>query len=60
MAMGNAAIAQLVEGEHIGASNYFVSIGAPLHADVTRDAAYVVVPATMTFKVHGLRLKPIG
>jgi hypothetical protein len=46
----------LVEGEHAGASDYRVTLGAPLHANVTGDAAYVVAPATMSFKVRG---KPV-
>jgi hypothetical protein len=40
----------LVEGEQHGASDYFVTVGEPLHNDVTGDSAYIVVPATMTFK----------
>jgi len=28
-------------------------VGAPLHNNITGDSAYVVVPATMTFKVGG-------
>ena len=43
----------LAEGEHLGASDYHVTIGKPLHANVTGDAAYVVVPATMTFALKG-------
>lgn len=43
----------LIEGEHAGAGDYQVAIGPPLHADVTGDVAYVVVPATMRFKVRG-------
>ena len=43
----------LAEGEHAGATDYFVTLGAPLHATVTGDAAYVVAPATMTFRVSG-------
>ena len=39
----------LVAGEHEGATDYSVVIGAPLHANVTGDSAYVVAPATMTF-----------
>src|SRR5262249_34822667 len=35
-----------------GASDFFVTIGRPLHTEVTGDAAYVVVPATMKFKVQ--------
>ena len=46
----------LVEGEQHGASDYFVTLGEPLHNNVTGDSAYVVVPATMTFKVRG---KPV-
>jgi hypothetical protein len=43
-----------------GASEYFVTLGAPLHANVTGDAAYVVVPATMTFKVNGKQVTQSG
>ena len=43
----------LVEGEQHGASDYFVTLGEPLHNDVTGDSAYVVIPATMTFKMRG-------
>ena len=46
----------LVEGEQHGATDYFVELGEPRHVNVTGDNAYVVVPTTMTFKVHG---KPI-
>ena len=50
----------LVEGEHAGASDYHVTIGPPLHADVTGDAAYVVSPATMTFKLKGKQVTQSG
>lgn len=43
----------LTEGEHLGAGDYFVGLGEPAHNNITGDAAYVVVPATMTFKVRG-------
>ena len=43
----------LVEGEHVGAKDYHVTLGKPLHADVTGEAASVVVPATMQFKARG-------
>jgi hypothetical protein len=43
----------IAAGEREGATGYFVSLGDPWHVDVTGDRAYVVVPATMTFKVHG-------
>jgi hypothetical protein len=50
----------LVEGKHAGAGDYLVSLGAPLHASVTEDAAYVVSPATMTFKVRGRSVTQSG
>lgn len=43
----------LTEGEHLGARDYHVALGPPLHADVTGDAAYVVSPAIMTFNLKG-------
>jgi len=46
----------LTEGEHLGASGYFVTIGEPVHNAVTGDSAYIVVPATMTFDLRG---KPV-
>jgi hypothetical protein len=49
----------LIEGEHQGAKHYHVTLGRPLHANVTGDAAYVVVPATMTFKLKGTGY-PVG
>ena len=50
----------MVEGEQHGASGYLVTPGEPLHNNVTGDGAYVVVPATMTFKVHGKQVTQIG
>ena len=50
----------LVEGEQHGASGYLVTLGEPLHNNVTGDSAYVVVPATMTFKVHGKQVTQTG
>jgi len=50
----------LVEGEHLGAGGYFVTIGEPLQNAVTGDAAYVVVPATMTFKLQGRQVTQTG
>jgi len=50
----------LIEGKQHGASDYFVTIGEPLHNDVTGDSAYVVVPATMTFKVGGKQVTQSG
>jgi hypothetical protein len=42
-----------MEGEQHAASDYFVTLGEPLHNNITSHSAYVVVPATMTFKVRG-------
>src|SRR5690242_10491920 len=41
----------LIEGKQHGASDYFVTVGEPLHNNITGDSAYVVVPATMNKQV---------
>ena len=43
----------MAEGESHGATNWFVTVGEPVHNDVSGDRAYVVVPATMTFTLNG-------
>lgn len=50
----------LTNTEKEGASDFFVTVGRPLHLDVTGDAAYVVLPATMKFKVHGKQITQSG
>jgi hypothetical protein len=50
----------LIEGEQHGASDYFVKLGEPLHNNTTGDSAYVVVPATMRFKVRGQQVTQTG
>jgi hypothetical protein len=50
----------LAEGELLGASGYFVTIGDPVHNDTTEGSAYVVVPATMTFTVRGNAVTQTG
>jgi ketosteroid isomerase-like protein len=50
----------LIEGEHLGASGYRVVAAEPLHNNVTGNAAYVVVPATMTFDLKGKRMTQTG
>ena len=50
----------LVEGEHLGAADYFVELGEPRHVNVTGDSAYVVVPTTMTFKLRGTQITQTG
>jgi ketosteroid isomerase-like protein len=46
----------IAAGEREGASGYFITPGEPRHVDVTGDRAYVVLPATMSFSIHG---KPV-
>lgn len=43
----------LAEGERHGAGDYLVSLGEPWHVNVRADCAYVVLPASMKFKVRG-------
>jgi ketosteroid isomerase-like protein len=50
----------LSEGQHQGAKDYQVTLGKPLHASVTGEAAYVVVPATMAFKLRGKQVTQSG
>ena len=50
----------LIEGKQHGASDYFVTVGEPLHNNVTGNSAYVVVPATMTFKMGGKQVTQSG
>ncbi len=50
----------LIEGETHGASGYFVTLGDPLHNNVTNDSAYVVIPATMKFDVNGTKVMQSG
>ena len=50
----------LIEGMQHGASDYVVTLGQPLHNNITGDSAYVVVPATMTFNVGGKQVTQSG
>jgi ketosteroid isomerase-like protein len=50
----------LVEGKQYGASDYFITLGEPLHNNVTGDSAYAVDPATMTVKVRGEQVTQSG
>lgn len=50
----------LIEGKQHGAADYFVTLSEPLHNNVTGDSAYVVVPATMTFKLRGQQVTQTG
>jgi ketosteroid isomerase-like protein len=44
----------MTEGEHVGATDYSVTLGEPKHNNITADSAYVVLPATMSFKLKGV------
>ena len=50
----------LTEGEHHGASGYFVTLDEPMHENITGDSAYVAIPATMTFTVAGQKVTQTG
>jgi ketosteroid isomerase-like protein len=50
----------LIEGEQHGASDYVVTLGEPRHVSVTGDTAYVVVPASMMFRIHGKQVTQTG
>lgn len=47
------ATANAAENKNDGVTNPIVTLGTPWHVSVTRDRAYVVVPATYTYKVNG-------
>ena len=50
----------MTEGEHLGATDYSVALGEPLHVQITGDSAYVLVPATMSFKLRGQQITQSG
>lgn len=50
----------MAAGEQEGASGYQVTPGEPRHVDITGDRAYVVVPATMAFKLQGQPVTQTG
>jgi hypothetical protein len=50
----------LAEGARHGASGYFVTLDEALHEIITGEAAYVAVPATMTFTAGGTKVEQTG
>ena len=46
----------LIEGEHLGAKGYRVTLEKPRHVNVTGTAAYVVVPTRMVFDLKGKKV----
>jgi hypothetical protein len=53
-------MASSAAGEREHAKDYFVTLAEPRHVDVMGDRAYVVAPATMTFKVHDKQVSQTG
>src|SRR5215510_6435968 len=50
----------MIEGEHVGATNYSVTLGEPKVNNITGNSAYIVFPSTMTFKLHGTPIRQSG
>jgi ketosteroid isomerase-like protein len=50
----------LAEADHLGISDFHVTLDPPLHNTVTGEAAYFVAPATMTFKARGQTVTQTG
>jgi hypothetical protein len=50
----------MMESEILGAADYFVTLGDPLHNNATNDRAYIVVPATMSFDFKGTKVVQSG
>jgi len=48
------------EGEHLGASDYHITLAEPRHVEITDDNAYVAVPVTFTFNLRGKRVTQTG
>ena len=56
-ACANWAAAYDANAKANGITDGWVKLGTPMHVDVDGDSAYVVVPATYTYKQHG---KPVA
>jgi hypothetical protein len=50
----------MTEGEHLGATDYRVTLGEPTHNNITGDSAYIVLPTTMSFNLNGTPIKQTG
>lgn len=50
----------MTESAHLGASHYEVAVGAPMHNSVSDDHAYLVLPATMTFRLNSAQVTQDG
>lgn len=43
----------ITEANHLGVSDYHITLGEPRHIDVTNDFSYVVVPASLSYELQG-------
>ena len=50
----------MIEGEHVGATDYSVELGEPQHNNIAGDSAYLVIPTTMSFKLQGKQITQSG
>lgn len=50
----------MAESAHVGASDYLVTLGEPIHNAISGDSAYFVAPATMAFVLNGQKLTQSG
>lgn len=48
------------ESAHLGVTDFHMSLGPPLHANITGDAAYLAAPATLAFKLGGRPVDQAG
>ena len=46
----------MAEADHIGITDFQMTLGKPTHDAVVGDAAYFVAPATLRFKVQGQQI----
>lgn len=50
----------MAEADHLGVTGYDISLGQPIHDNVTGDAAYFVAPATLGLNIQGHEVTQSG
>jgi hypothetical protein len=50
----------LAEGEHLGVTDYLITLDEPRHVEVRDDSAYVAVPVTFAYNVRGKQVTQTG
>lgn len=50
----------MTKSAQLGASDYAVAVGEPLHDDVSEDTAYLVFPATLHSRMNGAPVVQTG